>query len=97
MGSTPSEPVAGDAIVSMRKSAQRSSDAGGGRLAFASRAVRRDHLHSFASKLLIKRIAVVRAVADQVFRLRLDHVKVEGELHQRDFVMIGGMRRDRQR
>jgi hypothetical protein len=39
--------------------------------------MRRDHLDAFLSELRIQRIAVISAIADQVFRLRFDHVEVE--------------------
>ena len=59
--------------------------------------VRRDHLDTLLPQLLIQLVAVVGAVADQIFRLRLDHVELETQLHQRDFMMVRRMRADRQR
>jgi hypothetical protein len=59
--------------------------------------MRRNHFHALLLQRFIQTIAVVRLVADQVLRLRLDHVKVEAELHQRHFMMIRRMRAHRQR
>jgi len=59
--------------------------------------VRGDHLHALRTQLLIERIAVVRFIADQVLRLCLDHVEVKGQLHERDFMMVRGVRSHRQR
>ena len=39
--------------------------------------MRRDHLNAVVSQLLIQRIAVVGAIADQILRLGFDHVEVE--------------------
>src|SRR5437588_7515209 len=39
--------------------------------------MRRDHLDAVLAQLLIEWIAVVGAIADQIFRLGLDHVEVE--------------------
>jgi hypothetical protein len=58
--------------------------------------VRRDHLDAGLSQLLIQRIAVIGAIADQILRLGFDHVEVEAELHQADLVVVGRMRADRQ-
>ena len=41
--------------------------------------MRRDHLNAVVSQLLIQRIAVVGAIADQILRLGFDHVEVEAE------------------
>src|SRR5437762_4516850 len=59
--------------------------------------MRRDHLDAVLAQLLIEWIAVVGAIADQIFRLGLDHVEVEAQLYQPNFVVIGGMRADRER
>ena len=37
--------------------------------------MRRDHLDAVVSQLLIQRIAVIGAIADQVVRLGFDHVE----------------------
>ena len=39
----------------------------------------------------------LRKIADQILRLGLDHVEVEAQLYQPNFVVIGGMRADRER
>src|SRR6478672_5793614 len=67
-----------------------------GRLASVA-TMRRDHLDAVLAQLLIEWIAVVVAIADQIFRLGLDHVEVEAQLYQPNFVVIAGMRADRER
>src|SRR5579885_343447 len=47
-------------------------------------------------KLRIQPIAVVGAIADQIFGFGIQHVEVETQLHQRHFVMVGRVRADRQ-
>src|SRR5215468_653746 len=59
--------------------------------------MRRDHLNAVLSQLRIQRIAVIGAIADQVFRLGFDHVEVETQLHQTHFVMVRRVRADRER
>src|SRR5437870_13209358 len=59
--------------------------------------MRRDHLDAVLAQLLIEWIAVVGPIADQILRLGLDHVEVEAQLYQPNFVVIGGMRADRER
>src|SRR6266699_4200583 len=59
--------------------------------------MRRDHLDAVLAQLLIEWIAVVGAIADQILRLGLDHVEVEAQLYEPNFVVIGGMRADRER
>jgi hypothetical protein len=54
--------------------------------------MRRDHLDAVLSQLRIQRIAVIGAVTDQILRRGFDHVEVEAQLHQPDFVMVGRMR-----
>jgi len=39
--------------------------------------VRRDHFNAVVSQLLIQRIAVIGAIADQILWLSFDHVEVE--------------------
>ena len=39
--------------------------------------VRRDHLNAVVAQLLIQRIAVIGAIADQILGLGFDHVEVE--------------------
>jgi hypothetical protein len=50
--------------------------------------VRGNHLNAFISKLRIEWIAVI---SDQGLRLRLDHVEIETQLHQRDLVIVRRM------
>src|ERR1700738_4270775 len=59
--------------------------------------MRRNHLDAVFSQLLVQWITVVSTVADQILRLGFDHVEVEAELHQADFVMVRRMRADRKR
>ena len=66
-------------------------------LALAARLVRRNHFDALFAQLLVEPIAVVGLVANQVLGLRLDHVEVERQLHQRDLVVVRRVRRDRQR
>jgi hypothetical protein len=54
----------------------------------AIRLVWRNQFNALIAKLSIQRIAVIHLVTDQVLRLRLYHVEVEGQLHQRDFMMV---------
>lgn len=54
------------------------------RLAFSGRSVRRNHFCALGPHLPVELIAVIRFVADQVLRLRFDHVKVECQLNERD-------------
>src|SRR2546430_17429596 len=39
----------------------------------------------------------ISAIADQVFRLRFDHVEVEAQLYQTHFVMVRRVRADQER
>jgi hypothetical protein len=55
-------------------------------------AVWRDHLDAVSTQFLIQRIAVVGAITDQILRLGFDHVEVEAQLHQADFMMVSSMR-----
>src|SRR4030095_8503329 len=55
-------------------------------------AVWRDHLDAVSTQLLIQRIAIVGAITDQILRLCFDHVEVEAQLHQADFMMVSRMR-----
>src|SRR5580704_2681852 len=59
--------------------------------------MRRDHLDAISAQFVVQRIAVVSAIANQVLWLGFDHVEVEAELHQADFVMVRRMRADRKR
>ncbi|HSF67721.1 MAG TPA: hypothetical protein VLA67_09885 [Nitrospiraceae bacterium] len=66
-------------------------------LEFPSRPVRRDQVHAVLLEVIIESVAVIRAIANELLRLGLQHVEVETELHQGDLMMIGGMRTDRER
>lgn len=57
----------------------------------------RDHLNPLLAKFGIQRVAVVGAIADQIVRLCLNHVEVERQLHQSDFVVVRRVRGDGQR
>src|SRR2546430_14766227 len=59
--------------------------------------MRRNHLHASEPRLLVERIAVIRAIADQVLRLRFDHVELETQLHQRHFMVVRSVSTDRER
>jgi len=59
--------------------------------------MRRDHINSILPQLFIQLVAVTGAVTNQVVRIRLDHVEVETQLYQGDFMMIRRMRAARQR
>lgn len=65
-----------------------------GLLGDAIRAVRRDHLGALFFRFGVELVTVVSAIADRILRSRVDHAEVECRLHQRDLVVIGGMRRD---
>ena len=51
-------------------------------------AMRGNHLDAVALKLRVERVAVIRAIANQVLGLRFDHVELEAQLHERDLVVI---------
>lgn len=59
--------------------------------------MRRDHLHALVRQSGIKLVTFVHLVADELLGLGIDHVEVEGQLDQRDLVVIGEVRRDRER
>jgi len=48
-------------------------------------------------EVIIEAIAVVSTIPNEMFWLGLQHVEVETELNQGDFMMIGRMRTDRER
>lgn len=49
--------------------------------------MRGDHLGSLLTNLFIQLIAVVRTTSKQILRLRFNHVEVERQLHERDFMV----------
>ncbi|MEE9257170.1 MAG: hypothetical protein V3V56_08375 [bacterium] len=51
--------------------------------------MRRDHPDSLPAKLLVQLVAVIRPLADQVPRLRFDHIEVKRQLHQGGFMVMG--------
>ena len=57
----------------------------------------RNHVHPVLLEVVIEPVAVIGAIANEMFGLGLQHVEVETELHQRDFMMIGRMRTHRER
>lgn len=59
--------------------------------------VRRDHLYAFLAQLLVQLVAVAGFVANQIVRSGFDQLTTDGQLHQRYFMMIRGMRALRQR
>ena len=59
--------------------------------------VRRDHLNALVPQLLIELVAVVGAIANEILRLRFDHVELETQLHQGDLMVVRRMGTDRQR
>ncbi len=63
---------------------------------FARRSVRGNHVHAVLLKVIVEPIAVIGAIADEVLRLGFEHVEVESQLHERDLMMIGGMRAHRE-
>lgn len=66
-------------------------------LEFPGGAMGRNQIHALLSELVIKPIAVIGAVPNEMRGLRLQHVEVETELHQGDFMMIRRMRTDGER
>ena len=63
---------------------------------FTSGPVRRDHVDAILLKLVIEAVAVIRPIANEMFRLGLEHIEVVTQLDQGDFMMMGGMRTDRE-
>lgn len=53
--------------------------------------VRCHHINAVLGKFFIKRIGVVGSVTNEFLGHGFDHVKVERQLHQRDFVMVARM------
>lgn len=63
-------------------------------LEFPGGAMGRNQIHAILSELVIKPIAVIGAVPNEMLGLRLQHVEVEAELHQGDVMMMRRMRTD---
>jgi len=59
--------------------------------------VRSDYLYAIVLQIIVKAIAVIGFIADQLLRLCFDHVEVEGQLNERDFMVICSMRSGRKR
>ncbi len=58
---------------------------------------RRSYRHAIVLEVVIEAIAVIGAVSNEMLGLVLQPGEVETELHQGDFMMIGGMRTHRER
>jgi len=56
-----------------------------------------DHVDAVLLEVVIEPIAVIGPIANEMLRLGLQHVEVDTELHQRDFMMIRRMRPARER
>lgn len=54
--------------------------------------MRGDQVHTVVAEGGIEAIAVIRPISDEMLGLGLEHVEVETELHQGDFMMIRRMR-----
>src|SRR5262245_12900896 len=61
------------------------------------RAVWRDHLDAILTQRVVERVTVVSTVADEIFRLGFDHVEVEAQLYEANFVMVRGVGANRER
>jgi len=53
--------------------------------------MRRDQVHTVVMEVGIEAIAIIRPIPDEMLELGLEHVEVETELHQGDFMMIRRM------
>lgn len=60
-------------------------------------AMRRNHGDVLFFELIIQIVTVIGLVTDQLLRLGFNYVEVKCQLYQRHFMMVGGMRADRQR
>lgn len=61
-------------------------------LQFAGGAMGRDHVDAVLLEVVIEPITVRGAIANEMFRLRLQHVEAETQLHQRDVMVMGRVR-----
>lgn len=59
--------------------------------------MRDNQVHALLLEVGIETIAVIGSIPDEMFGLGLEHVEVETELHQGDFMMIRRMRTDGER
>src|SRR5579885_1621896 len=66
-------------------------------LELASGPVWRNQVHPVLLEVVIEPVAVVGPIPNEMFGLGLQHVEVETQLHQRDLMMIRGVRPDRER
>lgn len=66
-------------------------------LEFPSSPVRSDHVHAGWLQIIIDPVAVIGAIANEEFRLGLQHVEIKTQLHQCHIMMIGRMRAHRKR
>lgn len=65
-------------------------------LEFARGAMGRNQIHPVLLEVGIEPIAVIRAIPNEMLRLGLQHVEVETQLDQGDFMMIRHMCADRE-
>ena len=56
----------------------------------------RDQVDAVLLKVVIEPIAIIGSIADEMLGLGLQHVDVETELHERDLMMSGRVRTDRE-
>src|ERR1700746_4130291 len=68
-----------------------------GSLRYGAYLRRRDHLDAVSAQLFVERIAVIGAISNQIRWLGLDHVEVGAQLHQANFMVVGGVGACRQR
>ena len=66
-------------------------------LEFPGRAMRRNQVHAVWLEGVIEAIAVIDPIPNEMFGLGLEHVEVEAQLDQGDFIMIRRMRTDGKR
>ncbi|MGQ0555565.1 MAG: hypothetical protein ACT4PN_06440 [Nitrospiraceae bacterium] len=66
-------------------------------LEFPGRAMRRNQVHAVWLEGIIEAIAVIGPIPNEMFGLGLEHVDVEAQLDQGDFMMMRRMRTDGKR